>query len=372
METEQGYTKLRVLAVPFGSESRKDFHGEYFTPNTEFGINALGGEHVVYACFDHLRTDNPLLKSDPQNLVIGRARFLEKTEEGLFYEIEVAKAHKYYNAIIELAKQGYLGVSTGALPNSKIVKDDGEILQWLIGEVSVTVKPANIDTVNRTELVKALHELGIVDDKEEIAMTDAKDTVLEEASATTTQREEEKQGKDDVLNTFVDALTSAIKQITGDDNDEKPEQPVSASDTSTKSETDSKDEADVEVDVAVEDALNKAVDSLTQAAVEEPSVDTDTLVKSINTLESRVEALTKELEEIRKQNDALREQAQNELAKNVTIDVLTRLAEATRNRAYASAATKLSLETKSEDAAQNDAKNTDVVEQGGGLRVYIP
>jgi hypothetical protein len=138
------FTRLKVLVIGYGGPKNKDFYGDYFTPKTDFGDKYV---RTLKAYYDHHDSDNPHMTKDEQ--LIGRATFVEETEEGRWYLFEIDKAHRYHNAILELARKGWLGASTQAYPASVRRLSDGFLATWHESEASLTVQPANYDTVGR-------------------------------------------------------------------------------------------------------------------------------------------------------------------------------------------------------------------------------
>lgn len=156
IKNENGVLTLRLLGVGFGDKSHKDLDGEWFTDKTDFSDDLISMKFLNY---DHLPfwSDNPyasrILKTKP----IGSIKFVETTEEGRWYEVEVSKAEAYRDYILKLAEKGYLGASTQAMPGSVNVLATGEITDWAETAMALTVYPSNSDTINSiNELAKTM------------------------------------------------------------------------------------------------------------------------------------------------------------------------------------------------------------------------
>ena len=113
-----------------------DLTGDRFTKNTDFGESRSFAGLPVY--YDHSLGG---LKSQ-----IGAVKQWIPTDEGIDVEIELDRRHAYASKVMELVKRGALGLSTGALPHL-VVRENGELKRWVIGEISLTPTPAEPRTV---------------------------------------------------------------------------------------------------------------------------------------------------------------------------------------------------------------------------------
>ena len=113
-----------------------DLTGDRFTKNTDFGESRSFVGLPVY--YDHSLGG---LKSQ-----IGAVKQWIPTDEGIDVEIELDRRHAYASKVMELVKRGALGLSTGALPHL-VVRENGELKRWVIGEISLTPTPAEPRTV---------------------------------------------------------------------------------------------------------------------------------------------------------------------------------------------------------------------------------
>lgn len=136
--------------VVFGG---KDLDGEYFTRSTDFGETRPFEGMPVY--YDHARGT---LKSQ-----IGIVKSWVPGDEGIDVQIELDKSHRYYEMVKDLIATGRMGLSTGALPNTFVASTDGEIKRWTVGEISLTLTPAEPRTMGLQSEVKS-QEGDIVSD----------------------------------------------------------------------------------------------------------------------------------------------------------------------------------------------------------------
>lgn len=113
-----------------------DLTGDRFTKNTDFGESRSFVGMPVY--YDHSLGG---LKSQ-----IGAVKQWIPTDEGIDVEIELDRRHQYASKVMELIKRGALGLSTGALPHL-VVRENGELKRWVIGEISLTPTPAEPRTM---------------------------------------------------------------------------------------------------------------------------------------------------------------------------------------------------------------------------------
>ena len=147
IKSEKGVLKLRFLGIGYGSKDKKDLDGEFFTEKTDFSDDFIP---IIGLNYDHLPywSDNPFASRTLKSKLLGSAKFVESTEEGRWYEAEVAKAESYQAYIAMLAEKGYLGASTQAMPGSVTVLASGEIVDWAETGMALTVRPSNQDTLN--------------------------------------------------------------------------------------------------------------------------------------------------------------------------------------------------------------------------------
>lgn len=159
------------LAV-WGDAKQPDLHGEYFTPETDFGLDWFTQRPALY----HHGQD-ATLKADP----IGVIDLLRRDEVGLWAEAQLAKRGKYLEAVRELVRRGALSWSSGSLPHLVKTAGDGRIERWIVVEGSLTPTPAEPRLSTDIRMLKAAYrDLNIPlpawankdEDKEEVFMSE--------------------------------------------------------------------------------------------------------------------------------------------------------------------------------------------------------
>ena len=123
-----GSNKVGGQLITYGSESQKDFDGDFFTKNTYFyGVEQLP------MMYHHIK-GNEFLKGPSAHL--GKIR-LTYNDVGIWAEGEIAKSDEYSQAIMSLAEQGKLRWSSGSAPHGSYRESNGEIKAWLMAEGSL-------------------------------------------------------------------------------------------------------------------------------------------------------------------------------------------------------------------------------------------
>lgn len=120
------------LAV-WGDAERRDLHGEYFTPETDFGLEWYSQRPALY----HHGQDDAL-----RTAPIGVIDTLRRDAVGLWAEAQLAKRGRYLEAVRGLIQQGALSWSSGSLPHLVKTATDGRIERWILVEGSLTPTPA--------------------------------------------------------------------------------------------------------------------------------------------------------------------------------------------------------------------------------------
>ncbi len=151
--------------IVWGGPDQRDLQGEYFTPETELGLNWYHQRPVLY----HHGLDGNLKAA-----VIGTIDTLVADATGVWAEAQLDMRERYVRAVQNLVDQGILGWSSGSLPHLVEVADDGQIKRWPVVEGSLTPAPAE---PRRTDVhtIKSVYDalgldtgrLGIDDDDRE-------------------------------------------------------------------------------------------------------------------------------------------------------------------------------------------------------------
>lgn len=125
--------------VTFGDATKTDLHGEYFTPETDFGVEwDTGGKSSIYFehAFDPVLGDRMLGQVD-----------LKKDNFGIWAEGVLERRDRYENFIHDLVVAEKAGWSSGTAPHL-VRRERGDkatwIKRWPLGlDASITVEPAD-------------------------------------------------------------------------------------------------------------------------------------------------------------------------------------------------------------------------------------
>lgn len=117
----------------WGEPRQRDLQGEYFTPQTDVGLDWYEQRPVLY----HHGLDGALKAA-----VIGVIDTLMPDETGLWAEAQLDLRKRYVRAVQRLVDQGLLSWSSGSLPHLVEVSAEGRIKRWPIVEGSLTPTPA--------------------------------------------------------------------------------------------------------------------------------------------------------------------------------------------------------------------------------------
>ena len=119
--------------VVWGSPQQRDLQGEYFTPDTDLGLEWYAQRPALY---------HHGLDGDMQAATVGVIDTLKMDDTGLWAEAQLDLRKRYVQAVMRLVEKGALGWSSGSLPHLVQVDGDGHIRRWPIVEGSLTPTPA--------------------------------------------------------------------------------------------------------------------------------------------------------------------------------------------------------------------------------------
>jgi len=136
----------------WGEPQRRDLQGEYFTPQTDVGLDWYEQRPVLY----HHGLDGNLKAA-----VIGVIDTLKPDETGLWAEAQLDLRKRYVRAVQRLVDQGVLSWSSGSLPHLVEVSAEGQIKRWPIVEGSLTPTPAEPRHACVQTLKSAYKSLGL-------------------------------------------------------------------------------------------------------------------------------------------------------------------------------------------------------------------
>lgn len=138
--------------IVWGSPSQKDLTGEYFTPQTDLGLNWYSKRPALY----HHGLDGVMKAA-----VIGEIDVLKEDETGVWAEAQLDLRKRYVQVVQKLIDKGVLGWSSGSLPHLVQKAADGRILEWPIVEGSMTPSPAEPRRTEISAIKSAYEELGL-------------------------------------------------------------------------------------------------------------------------------------------------------------------------------------------------------------------
>lgn len=141
--------------VRFGNPEDTDLEKDYFTKNTDFGIDFSNGDNHKLGLYYNHGLDNTL---GTKKIGYGSVKM---TNEGLWYQAQLNMADDYAKMIYELAQKGKLGFSSGAASHMVEREPMGksyEIKRWALAEASLTPQPAESRNMVAAKSLKAAKE----------------------------------------------------------------------------------------------------------------------------------------------------------------------------------------------------------------------
>ncbi len=138
--------------IRWGEPQQRDLQGEYFTAETDVGLDWYERRPVLY----HHGLDGALKAA-----VIGVIDTLRPDETGLWAEAQLDLHKRYVRAVQRLVDQGVLSWSSGSLPHLVEVGEAGRIKRWPIVEGSLTPTPAEPRMTEVQTLKSAYKALGL-------------------------------------------------------------------------------------------------------------------------------------------------------------------------------------------------------------------
>ena len=138
--------------VVWGGPEERDLQGEYFTAETELGLDWYPRRPLLY---QH-GLDGALKAA-----VIGAIDTLVKDETGVWAEAQLDLRRRWARAVQHLIEKNALGWSSGSLAHLVEVAADGHIRRWPIVEGSLTPTPAQPRRSDARSLRSAWQALGL-------------------------------------------------------------------------------------------------------------------------------------------------------------------------------------------------------------------
>ena len=131
-----GSGKVGGYLVRWGQPGDVDLTGDYFTPETDLGVE-IGDRLPVY--YEH--GYDPVIKSRK----IGKGTILKTDDIGLWFEGQLELRDEYERMIYKLAEAGKLGWSSqagGSLVSKSVGEGGTKIETWPLAEATLTKSPA--------------------------------------------------------------------------------------------------------------------------------------------------------------------------------------------------------------------------------------
>jgi hypothetical protein len=134
IQGENDSWELDVLTVPFGDPEHLDSDQEYFSPNTDLHLEQFREPLAVYY---HGFNEEGHPMENPA--IIGRVRpdSWAKRENGWWVRIALDKTAEYAKRVWDAAKKGIARASSATAAHLFRKRDDGEIINWPIVEISL-------------------------------------------------------------------------------------------------------------------------------------------------------------------------------------------------------------------------------------------
>jgi HK97 family phage major capsid protein len=137
LEVKDGVARVGSYGIRFSGPEQKDFYGDYFTKDTDYGPRAGDGAATMFNHGFPVADGLEYLASKtfaPVKAV--------KDDLGIFVETVLNLSDDYEKAIYELAQSGKLKWSSGTAAHLMRRAADGQILRWHPIEFSYTPTPA--------------------------------------------------------------------------------------------------------------------------------------------------------------------------------------------------------------------------------------
>jgi len=151
-----GRGRVGGYLVVWGDAGQRDLQGEYFSPESELGLDWYPRRPVLY----HHGLDETL---GPQ--MIGQIEALAADATGVWVEAQLDLRHRWARAVLDLVGREALGWSSGSLPHLVAVEPDGHIRRWPIVEGSLTPTPAEPRLTDAVAVKAAFEALGLPTDR---------------------------------------------------------------------------------------------------------------------------------------------------------------------------------------------------------------
>jgi HK97 family phage major capsid protein len=174
-ETDEAIV-LGGYGVVFGGE---DLEGETFTPTTDYMLDLVPVKPVY---IDHsedsfVTTDGKTVKLRGIHEPVGRVTEVTADDTGLYMELQIEKANRYWSIVEAMVRTGKAGLSSGTIGH--LARREGkQITRWPLVEESITLTPAEPRTVG----LERLKSLAALNPTLKALIPEAADTAEDEAT----------------------------------------------------------------------------------------------------------------------------------------------------------------------------------------------
>ena len=196
-----GDNRIGGFLVRYSDKDTPDLEGDYFSPDTDLGIET-GSRVPVYYQHGY----DPVLKSRK----LGRAE-VEFQDAGVWVEAQLQLRDEYEKQLMELAAAGKLGWSSGAaghLVDREQVGKSWHIKSWPIAEASLTPTPA--EPRNAAISVKSIYDNITPAKQEEDNMTEeVKSEAIDMDALLVKLADQQQKSIDSAVKAAVDKITEA-------------------------------------------------------------------------------------------------------------------------------------------------------------------
>lgn len=145
----RGNGLIEGYLLSFGNPNDTDLEGQWFTPQTNYALDWFAERPLLY----HHGLDGMMGVK-----CVGRIKTIEPRDLGLWCQAQVGLADQYGRAVYNLTETGKFGFSSGSAEHLVKTAPNGEILQWVLIEGSVTPSPAQPAKTTITALKSVLPE----------------------------------------------------------------------------------------------------------------------------------------------------------------------------------------------------------------------
>jgi len=146
--------------IVWGDEAQRDLQGEFFTPETDLGLDWYPRRPVLY----HHGLDGEL-----GPVMIGQIEVMTPDDVGVWVEAQLDMRNRWAQAVLALIERDALGWSSGSLPHLVAIEANGHIRRWPIVEGSLTPTPAEPRYTDAVTVKAAFQVLGLPTDRIEAA-----------------------------------------------------------------------------------------------------------------------------------------------------------------------------------------------------------